>query len=188
MSSIEKDIEHIVSEAITATTSSSRLQQMVRDVFINYTETESSSMLCDIASEYRDKMDSWIGSPLSKEDQKLRRKQVNNVINDLSRLARKHIGKSIVAVNRGVPYKYEAQDPKPRAKEDLVPAPSPVTLEQLDDEIVSEEVLTTWGAVRKACRDNPESVIDRLFDETGDVDVLGVMFLDRLKQYKAVNG
>jgi len=161
--------------AIDSTMSGTSMQEGVREVL---DELYGMDKVVEAVEMYRNEMeDVWVAN--AGDDQiPRRRKVVNNVINDISRIARGKVGKSIVCVKRSYPYKYDAVDPKPKA----TPEPKP------DPELMGDaeyDSVLDWPQIRHACNIDPEGVIQRLFDEATNIDELGTMFLNELKARKA---
>jgi len=107
--------QDIVEHAIVATKSGGSVQETVRKVLVTQPEKEALSTVCGAMVEFRTTMEGWINS--NDELVKDRRKRVNNVVNDVSRIVREGIGHSIVCKSRKGGYVYEAKEwtgaPKP---------------------------------------------------------------------------
>ena len=107
--------QDIVEHAIVATKSGGSVQETVRKVLTTQPEKEALSTVCGAMVEFRTTMEEWINS--DDELVKDRRKRVNNVVNDVSRIVREGIGHSIVCKSRKGGYVYEAKEwtgaPKP---------------------------------------------------------------------------
>lgn len=165
--------------AINSTLGGASMQEGVREALCQAGGVE---MVVEAVELFRNEMEtSWINEG-GVDDVGRRRKVVNNVINDISRITRNSVGKSIVCTKRKAPYEYAAVEPKPKA----APAPAPTSCEPWEDDGPLEGVVngTEWLTVRKACKLDPASVVMRLFDESDDYDVLGKLFLDELKERK----
>lgn len=140
---------------------------------------------CDIPTAiglFRTKMEDWITLTPLIEDQKTRRKSVNNIINDVSRIMRNRVGKSLVCVKRKPVHRYELCEPKPRTTNTHATITSTPSIPIVP---VENEEKNRWTVVREACRDKPESVMVRLFEENEDWDELAQMFLRHLREAKA---
>ena len=126
------------SEAMLALESKGKLQETVREICDRHAPTDSGQIIANEVSKFRADAADWI----DKGDVQARRKQVNNVINDISRICRELIGKSIVCVSRKGGHRYEAQEPKARAP--ATPTPTitvhgaPTTTKRSGSEIYRE--------------------------------------------------
>jgi len=99
--------QDIVEHAIVATKSGGSVQETVRKVLTTQPEKEALSTVCGAMVEFRTTMEDWINSdPTLVQD---RRKRVNNVVNDVSRIVRESIGHSIVCTSRKGGYVYKAK-------------------------------------------------------------------------------
>ena len=167
--------EELKQLAIDSTMSGTSMQEGVREVL---DEVFGLDTVVEAVEMYRNEMeDVWVAN--AGDDQiPRRRKIVNNVINDISRIARGKVGRSIVCVKRTYPFKYDSVEPKPKAAPEPKPTPEPAT-------VSGTMGMVDWPMIRQACGDDPQGIIQRLFDETADIDELGRMFLDELKARKA---
>ena len=97
-------------EALTGKVS---LQSEIRKIVDTHNDLGAASEIADQMSEFRSASQTWIDQGGNAEEVQSRQKQVNNVINDVSRICRQLIGKSIVCKSRKH-HTYEAVEPTPR--------------------------------------------------------------------------
>lgn len=173
-------VEVIVEAAKNATVTGGTFQASIRDMFDNEEPENALEIITQAVSQYRRQMEtSYIVQGGTDKAVSERRKVVNNTVNDIARLTRQRTGKTVVCVKRAPHFEYEVRDPKPRNT-----AASP-SVDPLDTEpTLGEEPDYTWHGVRKACKDNPRAVMERLFASGIDLDELGGMFLEMLKEAK----
>lgn len=106
--------------AMAALEGKNTLQSNLRNIIDGCDPVTALDVIARECSEFRNEAENWINTASSPEEVAQRRKQVNNIINDISRMCRDSLGKSIVCVSRKGGYKYQPEFPKPRAN----PVPS----------------------------------------------------------------
>lgn len=159
--------------AIEAVKNNASVQQEVRDIIANYNGPET--LIAKEITIFRRDIEGWIDQASGSAETKLRRKQVNNIINDVSRICRELIGKSIVCTSRKN-HTYEAKEPVARTTRAKTPSPvlatnSPITADD-DAETCLQTIRMLPKGVQSDIRrglvlDNPEAAMNTLMQELG---------------------
>jgi hypothetical protein len=110
------------------------IQQSVRKVLSIMHEDNAADHIAEEMGLFRQAADTIIDAAPAGSEQVAVRKRVNNVINDVSRICREEIGKSIKLKARKGGYVYKAEDwePKPKA------TPSPAAAVSSDVETINK--------------------------------------------------
>lgn len=127
--------------AIGALEGRNNLQSEIRNIVDNNDPSFAADIIAKEVGVFRSEAQPWIQAADTTESIAHRRKQVNNIINDISRICRDSIGKSIVLVSRKGGYTYDAIDPKPRAK----PTTFTVSSTYNTHSPSGGEILAAWG-------------------------------------------
>ena len=105
------DVKSLANDAVEATVSGAKFQKNTR-LFIDerisdgWDRSRIAHSLSNMLDLYRDTMEAWIHE--DEDNVQMRRKVVNNVVNDVSRLSRQELGFTIKCVSRKPSYIYEA--------------------------------------------------------------------------------
>jgi hypothetical protein len=122
-------VNDLVKAATESTLSGAKMQVVVRGIIQEQGEP-AADIIADAMSQYRNEIQKGYidADGISEEDRSARCKSVNNVINDVSRIVRQSLGKSIRMTSRKGGYVYDAVEPSPRAvtpeEAEIVPLPS----------------------------------------------------------------
>ena len=111
----------IFTTARQAVESGANIQSEVRKVIDTQSEREAINTICEGVAEFKEWAEDHFVSAAGIDHVNDRRKQVNNVINDISRICRKDLDVSIRCVSRKGGYVYKAATPTAR------PKPTPAT-------------------------------------------------------------
>ena len=102
-----KTVTECVTEAVESCMSGASFQAGIRELMQEPTTDEWT--LTEVVTQFRNDIDGWACT-------QERKKRVNNICNDVSRICRETYGKSIVCKKKKPIYVYEALEPKPRAE------------------------------------------------------------------------
>jgi len=172
------NLNNVVNDAIDAIKSGGKVQGSVRDIFDH--EVSPLDKVIQVVTAIRNDTHDWVTE--SEEFIGIRRKQVNNVINDISRISRKMAGKSIVCTKRSYPFEYEAREPEVKDVQTVItPIPPVAAASDTEQEPVIDTKALTEQAIRDYLINCPKEAIDRLVGLHGK-DETGAMFLDAIKK------
>lgn len=179
--------DQITTEGMAAVEGSSTIQATVREIFRVYESPENAlAVIAGGVGQLKTTAEAHIGTYCDNESEaRNKRKAVNNVINDISRICRNITDKSIVLAKReGGSYEYRVAEPRPRkgavsvgpsVKGTLtspVPAFTPVEegllvrIADLEEELkVAEAQVANW---RSAPLHSPDSTLLRMVENFGE--------------------
>lgn len=150
----------------------SSMQRAIRDVLDStMAESVKRSIICEAMGQFR----AWAQDEFISlaDDKRKARKQVNNVINDVSRTCRESDSKfSVRLKSRRDGYVYEATDPVPRASHELPILGMPSPKSESPDfsfEDITPEILTEFIAR------NPVAAMAEIFKQYSKDDVGEIM-------------
>jgi hypothetical protein len=107
-------ITDLVEMAVDASKTGGKLQSSVRKFIEDRLEIENygevAARVGDVITIYRNEIEDWV----MQNETKIRRKVVNNIINDVSRICRDELRHSIVCTKRKGGYVYEAKEIAPK--------------------------------------------------------------------------
>ena len=151
-----------------------KVQGMVRDILAH--RSDSLDIIATEMGLFRDVAQTKLDDiKHDKEAYSKALKEVNNVINDVSRICREEVGKSIVLKSRKGGYVYHAVDPNPR-----VPAPT------MHPDVIALNIDVEFPSVYKQAqtfaKQFPVPVMAAMFKEHGT----GENFAEILKDAKQV--
>jgi hypothetical protein len=140
------------------------------------TDDKIATDIADVVTLLRSDLNEWLAEPEKGTDEyKLRQKQFNNVINDVSRLCKKALGHSIKCTQRSPVHFYEAA-PVPFTPVGAEPVP-------WEEPIAPAATVDAWAEVLGWMKNCPEAVIDRLCQHH-PLDDIARIVLDKMKEKK----
>ena len=176
------NIDNIICLAIDSAVNGSSLQSSIREIFES--EDYPLEVAIEVVQGFKNRTENLIRDD-EIVDGKSFRKTVNNIINDISRMARKYTGHSIVCTQKKPTYVYEAREwtqPTPSPSAIVVSTPMVSTpVEIFPTEQQKENIII------QACKDDPDLVLATLFNHH-DHEKLGNLFLIELKKAKSRAG
>lgn len=138
------------------------LQSEIRKIVDTHNDLGAGNEIADQMSEFRAVSQTWIDQGSTPEEVQSRQKQVNNVINDVSRICRQLIGKSIVCKSRKN-HTYEAVEPKPRRTS--IPTATTTPVAPSKRELTARDAWSQMSPIER----------DRMIDMVADTFSVSVM-------------
>lgn len=164
----------LAKSAAKAVETSGTVQGEVRRILADLPQNEAFSTITEAMSELKTWCeDTYIPIMDNGSDDSLKRKQVNNVINDVSRIVRTETGYSIKCTQRTPEYIYAALPFEPRTAT-VVPEP-PSATPVVEPELNLSDKLK---AVRSMIQDQPDVVMAIMFQQYEDAGKLSEIFKD----------
>lgn len=164
------------------------IQQSVRKVLSTMMPENASAHIAEEMGLFRQAADTIIDAAPVGPGQVAVRKRVNNVINDVSRICREEIGKSIKLKSRKGGYVYTAEDWEPKPKAIPVPAESSdnETIKKLEQKVnelkakvaIKEAIL---GVYRDTLSD-PTKAMEELVSRGTAVNDLGKAVVEVMRR------
>lgn len=153
----------IATEAMSSLKSGCKVQSVVRD-FIKENHALPSrgtaDLIADQVAEFKSESETYISNEVETERQQDVRKQVNNIINDISRICREALGYSIKCKSRKGGYVYESYEHTP-----WTAAPSE-TYEDIATPAKTRAEIDL-EALREMIHDRPKEMLQILIDMHG---------------------
>ena len=165
-------IDSLVATAMDALITGNNLQSVVREMIMS--DTKSLDTVAEAVGVFRYEAEAFINE--DPDSVLARRKRVNNIVNDVSRICREITGKSIVIKSRKDGFVYTVREPKPRKETGTTEAITPregLTADGVDELNTLRVITATAG-----------STIDWLLT-TNDIDQVARIFVNKLRQIKA---
>jgi hypothetical protein len=143
------------------------------------TDGKIATDIADVVTLLRSDLNEWLAEPEKGTDEyKLRQKQFNNVINDVSRLCKKALGHSIKCTQRSPVHFYEAAPVVPPTLVAAEPEPWEEPIAH-----AAAATVDAWAEVSGWMKNCPEAVIERLC-EHHPLDDIARLVLDKMKEKK----
>lgn len=196
--------DQIAAEGMAAIEGSTTIQATVREIFRIYeTHEHALDIIAGGVGQLKTTAEAHIGAYCSDASEaRNKRKAVNNVINDISRICRNVTDKSIVLAKReGGSYEYRVAEPRPR--KGAVPEGEPIKgtltspvpaftategalldrIATLEDELkIAEAQVANW---RSAPLHSPDSTLLRMIENFGE-ETFGELVVNAIRRNRGV--
>lgn len=168
------------------------IQQEVRKILNTMDEDSAGKHIAEEMGKYRDAADSII-SAAPESERKAVQKRANNVINDVSRICREEIKRSIKLVSRKGGYVYRAApwEPTPKSVVVATSGEDSAEVKRLKEEVAKlKRELEMKEAIVKAYRrtlEDPEDCISEMIDRGATPDDIGHAVVKVMRRVKSAD-
>lgn len=160
-----------IDKAIEAVMGNDKFQTYVRTFITSHSSDVGLSCCADTVAveigNFRGAIEPWVQEGETRAEVNDRRKKVNNIINDTSRISRELLGFTIKCTSRKN-HHYEAVLPAPRSKSEpseLLPGKPLVITKDMVPESVRLDIIVE--GINTTIKENPDWLVERLIDEHG---------------------